>query len=73
MKKITLAVMAALFTFGVVASSASAMPAQVKPRGTAAVTEIATDAKKAPAKKKTAKKKGAPKKTAKKAGKGTAA
>jgi hypothetical protein len=73
MKKITLAVMAALFTFGVVASSASAMPAQVKPRGTTAVTEIATDAKKAPAKKKTAKKKGAPKKTAKKAGKGAAA
>jgi hypothetical protein len=73
MKKITLAVMAALFTFGVAASTVSAAPAQVKPRSTTAVTEIATDAKKAPAKKKTAKKKGAPKKTAKKAGKGSAA
>jgi hypothetical protein len=74
MKKITLAVMAALFTFGVVASTASAMPAQVKPRGTTAVTEIATDAKKAPSKKKTAKKKAPAKKTAKKGGsKGAAA
>jgi hypothetical protein len=56
MKKLTLAVLAALFSLGVVASTASAAPAQVKPRGTTSITEIATDAKKTP-KKKTAKKK----------------
>ena len=77
MKKITLAVMAALFSFGVIASTASATPAQVKPRANGAVTEVAADTttKKAPAKKKTAKKKTpAKKQTAKKtAHKGAAA
>lgn len=75
MKKITLAVMAALFSFGVVASTASATPAQVKPRATTAITDVATDTKKAPAKKKTAKKKAPAKKqaTKKTAHKGAAA
>ena len=63
MKKITLAVMAALFSFGVIASTASAAPAQVKPRATTAVTDVATDTKKTP-KKKTAKKKAPAKKQA---------
>jgi hypothetical protein len=76
MKKITLAVMAALFSFGVIASTASATPAQVKPRANSAVTEVAADTtKKAPAKKKTAKKKAPAKKQAAKkpAHKGAAA